>query len=229
MRAKIYREILESEDLQLHASLSDQVHRAAAKRIAAQRILKKVYFHPGPSALRQRFGKCIRYLAFFPEEVLECDRPLRGTDRLEQSWKDLVTIFQRCHFVAFEQGRAEHISHHPGKDIVPDCVVSDDFVMNFLLGGEEIAGNKKCSRSANGGRAEQCRPFRWARARRSRHSRISHSVLEWEAKSEALRAKALTRQTSNAQRSTSNAQWQNDLPSLLASSFAEATARQADH
>ena len=179
MRAEIHRYVDEAEDFELHAGLSHQVHSAAMNAIAAQRVLEKVHFHSGPSALRQRFGKCIRYFAFFEEEVLERDRPLRGTDRLEQSGKNLIAIFQRGHFVAFQQGRAEQISHRPDEDIVPDCIVGDDFVMDFLFRREEIAGDKERRRSANGGRAEHRRPLWLAWAKRTLHARISDSAPDW--------------------------------------------------
>jgi hypothetical protein len=75
---------------------------APMKAIAPQGILKKMHLHADPSALRQGFGKCIRHFAFSEKEILERNGSLRGTDRLEQSGKDLIAIFQRGHFVAFQ-------------------------------------------------------------------------------------------------------------------------------
>ena len=177
MRPEIHGHIDEAEDFQLHAGSSHQVHCVAMKAIAAQGILKKMHFHSRPSALCQRFGKCIRYLAFFEEEVFECDGVSCGMYRLKQSRKYLLTIFQRGHLVAFQQGWAEQISHRPDEDIVPDCVVGANFVMQFLLGREEIARDKERRRSANGGRAEHFRPS-W-RARRILHARVSDSAPDW--------------------------------------------------
>ena len=87
---------------------------------------------------------------------------LCGTYRLEQSWKNLIAIFERGHSVAFEQGGSKQISHRSDEDIVPDCIVSDDFVMDLLFRREEIAGDKERPRSANGGCAERRRPSRMA-------------------------------------------------------------------
>ena len=133
MGAEIDCHIYEAENFQLHAGLAHQVHGAAMKAVAAQGILKKMHFHAGPSALRQRFGKCIRHFAFSEKEVLEGDRPLRGMDRIEEGGKNLVTIFQRGHFVAFQQGWPKQISHRPHEDIVPDRIARDDFVIDFLF------------------------------------------------------------------------------------------------
>jgi hypothetical protein len=83
---------------------------------------------------------------------------LCGTYRLEQSRENLIAIFQRSHFVAFQQGWAEQISHRSDEDIVPDGIVSGDFVMDLLLHGEEIAGDSERRRSANGGCTERGRP-----------------------------------------------------------------------
>jgi hypothetical protein len=66
-----------------------------------------VHLYSGPSAFRQRFGKCIRHFAFSKEEVLERDRPLRRADRPEQSGKNLIAIFKGGHFVALQQRRPE--------------------------------------------------------------------------------------------------------------------------
>ena len=92
-----------------------------------------MHFHTGPSALRQCFGKCIRHFTFSEKEVLERDRPLRGTDRIEEGGKNLVAVFEGGYFVAFQYGWPEKISHRPHKDIVSDRIVRDDFVMNFLF------------------------------------------------------------------------------------------------
>jgi hypothetical protein len=137
---------------------SHQVQSAAMNAVAAQGVLQKVHLHPRPSALRESFGKRIRYLALFKEEILECYCALRGTYRLEQSRENLIAIFQRGHFVAFQQGWTEQISHRSDEDIVPDCIVSDNFVVDLLLGGEEIPGDKERRRSANGGCTERRRP-----------------------------------------------------------------------
>jgi len=102
MRAEIDCHIEKAEDFQLHAGLAHKVHSAAMKAIAAQGILQKMHFHAGPSAFRQRFGKCIRHFAFSEKEVLERDRPLRGTDRIEEGWKNLVAVFEGGYFVAFQ-------------------------------------------------------------------------------------------------------------------------------
>jgi AraC-like DNA-binding protein len=157
MRAEIHGYIDEAEDFEMYAGLSHQVHSTATNAIAAQAVLEKVHFHPRASTLRQSFGKRIRYLALFKEEILECYCALRGTYRLEQSRENLIAIFQRSHFVAFQQGWAEQISHRSDEDIVPDCIVSDDFVMDLLFSREEIAGDEERRRSANGG----CAKRRW--------------------------------------------------------------------
>jgi hypothetical protein len=180
MCAEIDCHIDEPEDFQLHTGLAEQVHRAAMKAIATESILQKVHFHSGPGAFRQRFGKCIRHFAPSEEEVLERDRPLRRTDRLEQSGKNLIAIFEGGHFVAFQQGRPEQISHRPHEDVVPDRIVRDDFVMNFLFCRKEIASEKERGRSANSGRAEHLRPSWWAGATKmTLHARISHTSPDW--------------------------------------------------
>ena len=158
MRPEIHGHIDEAEDFQLHASSPHQVHRGAMKAIAAEGILKKMHFHPRPSTLRQSSGKRIRYFAFFKEEILECYCALRGTYRLEQSRENLIAIFQRGHFVAFHQGWAEQISHRSDEDIVPDCILSDNFVMDLLFSREEISSDKERRRTANGGCAKRRRP-----------------------------------------------------------------------
>ena len=158
MRPEIHSYIDEAEDFQLYAGLSHQVHSAAMNAIAAQGILEKVHFHPRPSALRQSSGKRVGYFALFKEEILECYCALRGTYRLEQSRENLIAIFQHGHFVAFQQGWAEQISHRSDEDIVPDCIVSDDFVMDLLFSREEIAGDKEGCRSAKGGCTQRRRP-----------------------------------------------------------------------
>src|SRR4029077_3137461 len=157
MRAEIHGYIDEAKNFELYPGLSHQLHSAAMNAIAAQGVLEKVHFYSGPSAFRQRFGKCIRHFAFSKEEVLERDCPLRRTNRFEQSRENLIAIFQRGHFVAFQQGWAEQISHRSDEDLVPDHVVSDNFVVDLLLGGEEIAGDKERRRSAKGG----CTKRRW--------------------------------------------------------------------
>ena len=157
MGAKIHDHVDEAEDFELNAGLSHQVHSAAMNTIAAQGILEKVHFHPRPSALRQSSGKRVGYFALFKEEILECYCVLCRTYRLEQSWENLIAIFQRGHFVAFQQGWSEQIPHRSDEDIVPDCIVSDDFVMDLLLSREEIAGDKEGCRSANG----SCTKRRW--------------------------------------------------------------------
>jgi len=158
MRAEIHGHIDEAEGFELDPCLSHQVHSAATNAIAAQSVLEKVHFHPGSSALCQSFGKRIRYFALFKEEILECYCVMCGTYRLEQSWENLIAIFQRGHFVAFQQGWSKQISHRSDEDIVPDCIVSDDFVMDLLFSREEIAGDKERRRSANGGCAKRRRP-----------------------------------------------------------------------
>ena len=158
MRAEIHGYIDEAEDFELYAGLSHQVHSAAMNAIAAQGVLEKVHFHPRPSTLRQSSGKRIRYFAFFKEEILECYCALRRTYRLEQSRENLIAIFQRGHFVAFHQGWAEQISHRSDEDIVPDCIVSDNFVMDLLFSREEITGDKERRRSAEGGCTQRRRP-----------------------------------------------------------------------
>jgi AraC-like DNA-binding protein len=158
MRTEIHRYIDEAEDFELDPCLSHQVHSAAMNAIAAQGVLEKVHFHPSPSALCQGFGKRIRYFALFKEEVFKCYCALRGTYRLEQSRENLIAIFQGGHFVAFQQRRTEQISHGSDEDIVPDCVVSDDFMMDLLLSREEIAGDKERCRSANRGGTKGGRP-----------------------------------------------------------------------
>ena len=157
MGAEVHRHIDEAEDFELDTGPSHQVHSAAMHAIAAQGVLEKVHFHSRPSALGQSFGKRIRHFAFFKEEILKCYGALCGTYRLEESRENLVAIFERSYFVAFEQGWAEQISHRADEDIVPDCIVSDDFVMDFLLSREEIAGNKERRRSAHRG----CTKRRW--------------------------------------------------------------------
>jgi hypothetical protein len=158
MRAEINRDIDEAEDFELHPGLAHQVHGAPMKAIATQGILKKMHFYAGASTLCQSFGKRIRYLALFKEEILKRYCALRGTYRLEQSRENLIAIFQRGHFVAFQQGWPEQISHCSDEDIVPDCIVSDDFVMNLLLSREEIPGDKERRRSAQGGCTKRRRP-----------------------------------------------------------------------
>src|SRR5580765_6683129 len=140
MRPEIHGYIDEAEDFELYAGLSHQVHSAAMNAIAAQGVLEKVHFHPSPSAFRQSFGKRIRYFALFKEEIFKCYCALRGPYRCEQSRENLIAIFQGGHFVAFQQRWAEQISHRSDEDIVPDCIVSDDFVIDLLLSREEIAG-----------------------------------------------------------------------------------------
>jgi hypothetical protein len=148
-----------------------------------------VHLHAGPSAFRQRFGKCIRHFAFFEEEILEGDRPLRRTDRFEQSGKNLVAIFEGGHFVAFQQGRPEQISHRPHEDLVSDRIVRDDFVMNFLFGRKEIASEKERGRSANCGRAQHVWPWWWAGATKTTlHARISDGTPAWFPTQESLKA-----------------------------------------
>ena len=158
MGAKIHCYIDEAEDFELDAGPSHQVQSAAMNAIAAQGVLEKVHFHPRPSTLCQSFGKRIRDLAFSKKEILECYCALRGTYRLEQSRENLIAIFQHGHFVAFQQGWAEQISHRSDEDIVPDCIVSDDFVMDLLLSRKEIAGDKERRRSAEGGCTQRRRP-----------------------------------------------------------------------
>ena len=158
MGAEIHGYIDEAEDFELYAGLSHQVHSAAMNAIAAQGILEKVHFHPRPSALRQSSGKRIGYFALFKEEILECYCALRGTYRLEQSRENLIAIFQRRHFVALQQGWTEQIPHRSDEDIVPDCVVGDDFVMDLLLRGEEIACDNERRRPGSGGCAKGGRP-----------------------------------------------------------------------
>jgi len=157
MGAEIHGYIDEAEDFELNPGPSHQVQSAAVNAIAAECVLEKVHFHARPSALCQSFGKRIRYFALFKEEILECYCVMCGTYRLEQSWENLIAIFQRGHFVAFQQGWAKQISHRSDEDIVPDCIVSDDFVMDLLLSREEIAGDKEGCRSANG----SCTKRRW--------------------------------------------------------------------
>jgi hypothetical protein len=153
MRTEINRHVVEPEDFELNPGPAHQVHGAPTKAIATQSILKKMHLHAGPGAFRQRFGKCIRHFAFSEKEVLECDGPLRGTDRLQQSGKDLIAIFECGHFVTFQQGWPEQIPHYPHEHIVPDRIVCDDLMMDFLFCRKEIASKKECSRSANSGRA----------------------------------------------------------------------------
>src|SRR4029453_14250691 len=180
MRAKIDCHIDEAEDFQLHTGLAHQVHGTPMKAIATQGILKKMHFHAGPSAVRQRFGKCVRHFAFSEKEILERDGSLRRTDRVEQSGKNLIAIFQRGHFVAFQQGWPEQISHRPHEDIVSGCVIGEDFVMDFLFCRKEIAGEKERGCSANSGRAEHLRPSWWAGATKmTLHARISHTSPDW--------------------------------------------------
>jgi len=148
----------EAEDFELDPGPSHQVHSAAMNAIAAQGVLEKVHFHPRASTLCQSFGKRIRYLALFKEEILKRYCALRGTYRLEQSRENLIAIFQRGHFVAFQQGWSKQISHRSDEDIVPNCIVSDDFVMDLLLSREEIAGDKERRRSAKCGCTQRRRP-----------------------------------------------------------------------
>ena len=68
---------------------------------------------------------------------------MRRTYRFEQSRENLIAIFQRRDFVAFQQGRAEQISHRSDENIVSDCIVSDDFVVDLLLSRKEIAGDNE--------------------------------------------------------------------------------------
>ena len=158
MRAEIHSYIDEAEDFELYTGLSNQVHSAAMNAIAAQGVLEKVHFHPRPSALRQSSGKRVGYFAFFKEEILECYCALCGTYRLEQSRENLIAIFQRGHFVAFQQGWSEQISHRSDEDIVPDCIVSDNFVMDLLFSREEITSDKVGCCSAKGGCTKRRRP-----------------------------------------------------------------------
>src|SRR5436190_1771593 len=158
MRAEIHGYIDEAEDFELYPGLSHQVHSAAADTIAAQGILEKVHLHPRSSALCQSFSKRIRYFALFKEEILECYCLLCGTYRLEQSWENLIAIFQRGHFVAFQQRWSKQISHRSDEDVVPHCIVSEDFVMNLLFSREEVAGDKERRSSTNGGCAKHRRP-----------------------------------------------------------------------
>jgi len=81
----------------------------------------------------------------------------RGTDRVEQSGKDHFSIFQRGHFVAFQQGWSEQIPHRSNENIIPDCIVSDNFVVDLLFSREEITSDKEGCRSANG----SCTKRRW--------------------------------------------------------------------
>ena len=128
------------------------------KAIATQGILKKMHFYARASTLCQSFGKRIRYFALFKEEILECYCALRGTYRLEQSRENLIAIFQRGHFVAFQQGWSEQIPHRSDEDIVPDCIVSDNFVMDLLFSREEITSDKERGRSAEDGCTKRRRP-----------------------------------------------------------------------
>jgi hypothetical protein len=178
MRAEIHGYIDEAEDLELNPGPSHQVQSAAVNAIAPEGVLQEVHFHARSSALCQGFGKRIRYFALFKEEILECYGALRGTYRLEQSRKNLIAIFQRRHFVAFQQGRAEQIAHHSDEDIVPDRIISDDFVMDLLLRGEEIANDNERRCPANGGCSDGGRPSRLA-GTRSLHPRISDCGLYW--------------------------------------------------
>jgi len=158
MGAEIHGYIDEAEDFELNPGPSHQVQSAAVNAIAAECVLEKVHFHARPSALCQSFGKRIRYFALFKKEILECYGALRGTYRLEQSRKNLIAIFQRRHFVALQQGWTEQIPHRSDEDIVPDRVVSGDFVIDLLLRGEEIACDNERRRPANGGCAKGDRP-----------------------------------------------------------------------
>src|SRR6476660_5620212 len=157
MRPEIHGYIDEAEDFELYAGLSHQVHSAAMNAIAAQGVLEKVHFHPRPSALRQSSGKRVGYFALFKKEVLECYCALRRTYRLEQSRENLIAIFQRGHFVAFQQGWSEQIPHRSNENIIPDCIVSDNFVVDLLFSREEITSDKEGCRSANG----SCTKRRW--------------------------------------------------------------------
>ena len=93
MRAEIDRHVYEPEDFELHPGLAHQVHGAPMKAIATQGILKKMHFYARASTLCQSFGKRIRYLALFEEEILKRYCALRGTYRLEQSRENLIAIF----------------------------------------------------------------------------------------------------------------------------------------
>ena len=104
---------------------------------------------------------------------------LRRTYRLEQSRENLIAIFQRGHFVAFQQGWAEQISHRSDEDIVPRRIIGDNFVTDLLLRREKIPRDKERRRSANGGCAEHLRPLCRARAKRILHARVSHSAPGW--------------------------------------------------
>ena len=157
MRPEIHGYIDEAEDFELYAGLSHQVHSATMNTIAAQGILEKVHFHPRPSALRQSSGKRVGYFALFKEEILECYCALRGTYRLEQSRENLIAIFQRGHFVAFQQGWSEQIPHRSNENIVPYRIVGDNFVVDLLFSREEITSDKEGCRSANG----SCTKRRW--------------------------------------------------------------------
>src|SRR5690349_20811524 len=173
MGSEIHGYIDEAEDLELNPGTSHQVQSAAVNAIAPEGVLEKVHFHPGSSALCQSFGKRIRYFALFKEEILECYSALRRTYRLEQSRENLITIFQRRHFVAFQQGWTEQIPHRSDEDIVPDRIISDDFVMDLFLRGKKIACDNERRRPANGGCAKGGRPSRLAGTTRTLHARIS--------------------------------------------------------
>ena len=61
------------------------------------------------------------------------------------------------HFVAFQQGWSEQIPHRSNENIIPDCIVSDNFVVDLLFSREEITSDKEGCRSANG----SCTKRRW--------------------------------------------------------------------
>ena len=91
--------------------------------LAAVRIDQEMHFHPGPRALRERGGELIGDGAFFPKEILERNRALRGADGREHGRENLLAVFERGDFVAFHQRRPEQVAHGADEDVVADIVI----------------------------------------------------------------------------------------------------------
>ena len=87
------REMDEAKNFYGDARAFHELDSASVHRVASERILKKMHFHAGTRALRQRLGEGVRDFTFLEEEILKRDRTLRRMDAAQHCGKNLFAVF----------------------------------------------------------------------------------------------------------------------------------------
>ncbi len=136
---------------------------------AADRVLEEMHLHSGPGPLRESGGESVGDLAFLPKEILERDRALRGTNRLEHRGKNLIAILQRGNLVSLDQRRPEQMADRASENFASHVVIGLDRMPNFFLRRKKIPRQKERDQTADRGRAEELGPRRRLAPKRRLH------------------------------------------------------------